>query len=179
MNLFDALIEDSIIAPLPLKNGEQRREIWICIRTDGAIGEGSRVNPYNGATQPLFDALMRFVNETSKVQANMTVRLGPGVFQTRGGDGGGFVGAWRPQSGQRIIGSGMHATILQLVDAGAIFQDVGQNVIGSNSNVNNFEISDLTLDCNFARQLNPDGDPDNYNNVMLAGELETENLLML
>jgi hypothetical protein len=50
MNLLDALIEDQLLLPSPFNGSEQRREVWICIRTDGAAGNGSKENPYNGAT---------------------------------------------------------------------------------------------------------------------------------
>jgi hypothetical protein len=172
MNLLDALIEDQLLLPPMLVGSEQRREVWITIRTDGATGDGSKETPYNGSSVDRFDDLMRSI----RITTNMTIRLGPGVFQTRGGDGGGFTGVWRPQSGQRIIGSGMHATTLQLIDAGTTpsSQGKGQTMVGSNFPVNNFEISDLTLHCNFARQINPyhapaDPEPPPYNNVMLAG----------
>jgi hypothetical protein len=100
-------------------------EIWLAIRTDVADGTastapgsapaGSPGNPWAANTPESFANLMR-----EQVPANSLVRLGPGVFRTRGVPGNGFEeGAvplskiWRPKSGQKIIGSGTFSTTLQ------------------------------------------------------------------
>src|SRR2546425_378167 len=54
-----------------------------------------------------FDELMK------NFPTNTTVRLGPGVFQTRSQL------YWKPKSGQKIIGSGIDVTTLKIVYAAA------------------------------------------------------------
>src|SRR2546425_3565059 len=91
---------------------------------------------------------------------NTTVRLGPGVFETKG-----FaldLGGWQPKSGQKIIGSGMGLTTLKIV--GATVANKGYYALGNNintsdpsSNLDYFEASDFTIDCNLGGQPVPMG----------------------
>src|SRR3972149_1508340 len=120
MSLLDALINADLTNPIPYKSewgaNVSRREVFIAIRVDGAIGSGNPDDPYNGSTDELLDALLR---DGSKITGNMTIRFGPGVFETKGN---GFnpadsTKAWSPKAGQRFIGSGMAQTTLRLVKA--------------------------------------------------------------
>lgn len=89
-------------------------EIWLAIRTDVAdgLGTGTPSDPYAANTSESFAAIM---NDPAKIGPNSLIRLGPGVFRTRGTAGNGFAmqsGRWSPQEGQRITGAGMFATTL-------------------------------------------------------------------
>lgn len=81
------------------------KEIFLCIRTDGATGDGSRENPYLANTAAQFDAIMENI-----VTENTLVHLGPGLFRTRGGQAAG----WLLKSGVHIVGSGIFSTTLRL-----------------------------------------------------------------
>jgi hypothetical protein len=153
MSLLDALLEESLL------DSVVTHEVWIAIRTDGPSGEGpfgagTQNDPYDGSTQAKFDKLMKDV-----VPSKATIRLGPGVYQTKGGTGHNrFEGDWRPKSGQRIIGSGMFATTLQFVGASTDTEPVySYSLIGSFDWLDGFEVSDLTLDCNLDGQPNTTG----------------------
>src|SRR5689334_7987799 len=142
-------------------------EIWLAIRNDVADGgadpsppappAGSPGNPYAANTPESFGNIMR-VN----VGNNRLVRLGPGIFQTRGGGGPGVAGValsklWSAFTGQRIVGAGMFAMTLRFVwDTTNVAPtgNPGQShtmILGSASPgsdfQSSFELSDLTLDC--------------------------------
>jgi hypothetical protein len=167
LNLLDALIEDELELP-PTLSGiplAPRREIWICIRVDGPpdgqsdnptiIGAGSRNDPYDGSTHQRFDKIMLKAN--SFVTPNCTIRFGPGTFQTKGGGGGAWPNTgFLPQTGQKLIGSGMYVTTLQLIVIPPLIPPVNNfiPVVGINSielAAPGLEISDLCLDANLHR----------------------------
>jgi hypothetical protein len=94
-----------------------------------------------------------------EVPANMTVHLGPGVFETRGEaaglatppDPGPQNPGWRPRSGQRILGSGMGVTTRKIV--GATETNHHYDAIGTTDDyLDGFEVCDLTVDCNVEGQ---------------------------
>jgi hypothetical protein len=62
MNLLDVFIDDQLLLPSLLVVNEQRREVWICVRTDGSRGDGTKENPYDGSTADVFDDLMSNVD---------------------------------------------------------------------------------------------------------------------
>jgi len=145
MSLLDILLvtelTDSVVAGAALA-----REVFIALRRDGEVGKGTEDNPYDGSTAAAFDAVM---NSLSGLE---TVRLGPGVFPTARG----FL--WLPKSGQRIVGSGMFATIIRLVLASPQ-SGQSQYVFGlTRTALSGFELSDLTIDCNLAGQPNTGSD---------------------
>ena len=73
-------------------------------RSPPAPPPGSAGNPYAANTAESFADIMRDL-----AIANQTIRLGPGVFYTRGASGNGFDVAaaqiWNPRPGQRLIGA--------------------------------------------------------------------------
>lgn len=94
-----------------------------------------------------FDAVMRGMS------ANCTVHLGPGVFESKGASPA--IQAWEPKNGQRILGSGRGVTTLKLVNAS--WPEFNYALIAPQSYaayVEDFEVSDLTFDCNIAGQPN-------------------------
>lgn len=152
MSLFDGLIEADLWLPPPVVppvTGSPRREIWICWRKDGGsqliFGAGTQDDPYDGSTYQKFDKVM-----ATMIPAGATVRLGPGTFETKGGYSSDTNGAWRPESGWRIIGSGMWVTTLKLVEASTVSPGYkNYYAIGAGDRfLLSFEVSDLTIDCN-------------------------------
>ena len=93
----------------------------------------------------------RFDELMSEFPSNVTIHLSPTPagkpFLTRG-YADGVAGGWQPKPGCRILGSGVDVTTVQLAPflAGTFFA-VG-HPLGASANVDFFEMSDLTVDCN-------------------------------
>ncbi len=149
MSLLDAFIEDSATNP----GQSDRKVVYIAIRNDGATGSGTVDDPYNGSTDELLDNLLSDVNVMAE---NMTIHFGPGIFETKGYGAQSANAVWFPRSGQWFIGSGIHQTTLRLVEAQA--QDSSLNrgwmapFYSGGTLMMEVEISDMTIDCNLARQ---------------------------
>ena len=96
----------------------------------------------------LFDKVMRGLATSGPV----TVRVGPGVFETRGHANSTDPSSWRLVSGMKLVGSGMAQTTLKLVDA--TFDHKHYYCVGSSSSVvlDSVGVLDLSCDCNIARQ---------------------------
>ncbi|HEY9172196.1 MAG TPA: hypothetical protein VI136_07935, partial [Verrucomicrobiae bacterium] len=139
MSFTDSLLLEEPLKALP--DGHPVREVWIAFRTDDVHGSGTENDPYDGSTAERFDARML------ATPANTTIRIGPGVFETRGYNG---ISGWQPKSGQKIFGSGINVTVLKLVSASS--SGLGYHVIGGDSFLTSFEASDFTVDCNLAGQ---------------------------
>jgi len=99
-----------------------------------------------------FDEVMQ------KMPPRSRIFLGPGLFQTRGFAQDDQRG-WQPKVGQKIVGSGVGVTTLQLVGAENVDQHyhvVGMPIEPNGTStvepLNCFEISDLTIDCNIDNQ---------------------------
>jgi len=91
--------------------------------------------------------IYRFDELMHAAPARAVIRLGPGVFETRGYPRTNYVPGrigWAIKPGQRIIGSGMNRTILRIVHA----TDNEYHGIGDDSAAiqDGFEASDLTID---------------------------------
>ena len=134
MSLSDALLLD------PFKF-----HVWLAVRSDGIKGSGTISDPYHCGDASAFDTLMTSFPE------NTTVHLGPSTlsspFKTTGyKDGVG--GGWTAKKGMRILGSGVDVTYLQLeASSTGVFFAVG-HAFGDANQVDFFEISDLTINCN-------------------------------
>ena len=145
-----------------------QNETWLAIRTDVAdgMGTGTPSDPFAANTPSSFADIMR-----DGVGANTLIRLGPGVFRTRGTGGNGYemdplLHAWSPKSGQRIIGAGMFSTTLQFVwdldptvNLNQVYNPGQRHFMIANfvDYLDSFELSDLTLDCNLQNALTPFG----------------------
>lgn len=133
-------------------------EIWLAIRTgmpDGG-GTGSPSDPYAANTPESFGNILRL-----NAPSNRIIRMGPGIFQTRGGGGNGVADVdpgkfFRVRPGQKLIGAGIFATTLRFVwDDGNVAPTgtpgqrhnmlLGTDIAGSDF-ISSFELSDLTLD---------------------------------
>ncbi len=140
MSVLDALLLDPV-----------RIDVWIAWRTDGVAGSGTQQDPYDGSTIAKFDTLM------NGFAANTCVHLGPSStanpFQTAGYYDGLSGSGWQPKSGMRIVGSGIDVTTLKLV-SGALTNQRAYAVAHqiSASTVDFFELSDLTINCNWSGQ---------------------------
>ena len=95
-----------------------------------------------------------------------TLHIGPGVFETRGPNGGwldtdGFrQDAYFVRPGQKFIGSGIGITTLKVVVTEVPIEQVGYIALGPNDYdqyADGAEVSDLTVDCNLA--AHPYGGP--------------------
>jgi hypothetical protein len=118
---------------------ETKCEVWLALRADGALGQGTAANPYDASSPTLFgDRMFSFQEKT-------TIHLGPGIFQVPAITS--VNGAWKPKSGQRIIGAGTFLTTLKVV--GASGSAALHFAIDSEGEfLDGFEVSDLTVDCN-------------------------------
>jgi hypothetical protein len=121
-------------------------EFWIStvVQTNGGngvYGSGTLDCPYDGSTQAKFDAAMY------NLPTNTTIHLLAGKYQTVGGDGGGNSQCLK--SGQKIMGSGIDNTIVQLVTNAEVRYVVANSLFGCP----NIEVADLTLDCNYTTAL--------------------------
>jgi hypothetical protein len=134
---------------------------YFAIRDDQEIGTGTADDPFNGSTDLLLDTILA---NSNLVTTDMTLIFGPGVFRTKGWSM--TAPYWTVKSRQRLIGSGMHSTIFQLVkvrppkendpdpnknDPAAKVYVIGSGVVP----VDGVEISDMTIDVNLARQPKP------------------------
>jgi hypothetical protein len=118
-------------------------------RTNGlpAAAEG---NPSAATLSFPFDYVMK-----NLVEGNSIIHLGPGVFETRGFNYATAAIGWQAKSGQRILGSGIGATTLRLVQRP---EDPGlAGVIVAGEFQHGFEVADLTIDCNMGGQPVPPG----------------------
>ncbi len=109
-------------------------EFWISTSTNTA-SLGTLSDPYDGSTQAKFDAVM------SNMPPYTTIHLLAGTYQTFG-DSDSNPG-WKVKSGQKILGSGIDVTILQLVSGRP-----NQTCVMRSEVSTNVEISDLTVDWN-------------------------------
>ncbi len=141
MSLLDALLNEAYHDPL---------EIFIARRIDAVGGSGTIDDPYDWSAQAKFDALM------GNAPVNATIHLGAGLFQTQGYNA--FLNqGWQPKAGQKIRGSGIDVTTLQLINASgsaAVTLAIGCQY---DNFCAGFEASDFTVDCNLGGQPVPQG----------------------
>ena len=108
-------------------------------------GSGTQMDPYDGSTATKFDTLM----SGASVPANSCVHLGPGIFDTAGYYDGLSGSGFQAKTGWRIVGSGIDVTTLRLVTPATTQRVYAIAHALSSSTVDSFEVSDLTIDCNF------------------------------
>jgi hypothetical protein len=109
-------------------------EFWISTNTSSE-NLGTLDKPYICATEPEFD------NTMSNMPPNCTIHILAGTYQTLG-----FYQGFSLQTGQKILGSGIDVTVIQL-DTNA---QSGSSVMGGPTDSilgTEIEISDLTLNC--------------------------------
>src|SRR5687768_2425189 len=106
MSLLNTLLVEDVLGrparlsqPDPLDEVQAtpiaKREIYIAIRRDGVVGDGTRESPYDGSNR---DRLDRALNGNLDPTLRSPVRFvfGPGIFRTRGGwQNAADFGLWR------------------------------------------------------------------------------------
>lgn len=127
-----AIFFASLLTPTAYAETELDNEFWVSSNTNTA-NLGTLDNPFDGSTAAKFDTVM------NSLPPNSTIRILAGTYQTRG------VETWAVKSGQKILGSGMDVTVLQLVSGSPSEEMVG-SVSGPCTNI---EVADLTCDCNY------------------------------
>ena len=110
-----------------------QNEFWVsALPNSNPNPAGTIADPYDGSTQINFDSVM------NNLPPNCTIHLLGGTYMTKG-SGSGFA----IKTGQRILGSGMDITTIQLTNSSSC-------IVLNNTDVNatGIEVSDLTLDAN-------------------------------
>lgn len=106
-------------------------QFWVSANSE-TVGLGTPSEPFDGSTADKFDLVM------SNMPPNCTIHLLVGTFQTKGFHEG--QPGWTVKTGQKILGSGMDATILRILTNAApgqvILSEPGTNMV----------VSDLTVD---------------------------------
>ncbi len=125
-------------------------EIWISAQPIPLGGSGTQANPYDGSSQPKFDAIMNSIRNTP----NLTIHLGVGTFRSD-------VTAdnrWAVKPGWVITGAGMNVTICQMM-GNLTGKHWDMEFFKSPPNVptDNVVVQDLTVDCNWS-ELGPTAD---------------------
>src|SRR5688500_4372635 len=90
MSLFSALIDEDVLGRRSRASANiqippvAKREVFIAIRRDGIVGDGTRENPYNGSDRDTLDAVLNGDLDPT-LQAPIRFVFGPGIFRTGGG----------------------------------------------------------------------------------------------
>ncbi|HXC36253.1 MAG TPA: hypothetical protein VNV43_10285 [Candidatus Acidoferrales bacterium] len=125
-------------------------EFWICASTN-TLNLGTLANPFDGSDQAKFDTVM------SNMPPNCAIHILAGAYETWGQIN------WGVKTGQKIIGSGIDVTVLRFATNVPTVAN-GPTIIASDgSPVTNVEVSDLTVDCNYA------GQTESYHGIGLDG----------
>jgi hypothetical protein len=134
------------LSPSAIKNTGISNEIYIAYRLDGISGSGTKLDPYDGSTQPKFDSILG-TSGGSTVNSVCKIYIGPGTFTTRG---------FAYNVGSQILGSGIDVTIIQLQSGSALTNGQKTEICTVNGNdttgIDCTTIADLTVDGNFPNQ---------------------------
>lgn len=120
-------------------------EFWISTNATGNLYPtgGTLASPLDGSSQANFDTNME------RLPANSTIHILAGTYQTFGDE------AWIVKTGQKIVGSGVDITTVQLAtnapeEGDGTYTIASEGVlIGGYLPVTNAVVSDLTVDCNW------------------------------
>jgi hypothetical protein len=140
-SLAEGLLLDGVYDP-PIVT----QDVYIALRSDSSTGAGTAENPFRGNTAAEFDAVMRKVckNDALTLQSiNTTVHLGPGEFQTVGGNTGSTANGFVLCNTVRVTGAGRDVTRLKLTGP------FGGNVFAAPflTPLTGVEIDNLCIDC--------------------------------
>ena len=140
MPLLDAfvmeplLVNEPIIDSLCLEAGC----LEVFLANSEEAGSGTACDPYGVTNATDFDNLM------NSFPPNSTIHLAAGQYETRGYAIGVTTKGWMPKRGFRLVGAGMGATVLKLVELG----DSGKQyfAVGGEDDlmVDGLEVRDLT-----------------------------------
>lgn len=130
-----ALLIEKAVAAAITNTTVLSNEFWISTNIESQ-DLGTLDNPFICATEPEFDYTM------SNLPPNCTIHILAGTYRTLGCS---IRPGYELKAGQKILGSGMDNTIIQLVtDAPS-----GNFVMGSVGRAQGIDVSDLTLDCHY------------------------------
>jgi hypothetical protein len=159
MPLLDSLLNEDVLGrdagagSIP-KSTVAKREVYIAIRRDGQLGDGTRKNPYNGTNRDDLDAILNGDLDNT-LRAPIRFVFGPGIFRTAGSvRNAALPGPWAGvRSGQEFVGSGIFATTLRLEIADPL-ENAGYGVFGmfGNQRPSDILVQDMTVDCDLANQ---------------------------
>lgn len=126
----------ALVIPLliAIQNGfclQITNDYWITTNS-ATMNLGTLQEPFDGSTQLKFDSVVY------NLPTNSVLHILPGTYTTIGAQVNGFI----PKAGQKIIGSGIDVTKVQL-QSGA---GSGLSVISGGS-CDKVEVSDMTIDC--------------------------------
>jgi len=141
--LLTLSIEAFAATPIP-------NEFWVSTNATGNFypsAAGTIDSPLDGSSQVNFDA------NVNGLPANSTIHILAGIYKTKGVS---------IKSAQKICGSGIDITVLQL-PTGFTVGGSGASVIYSGASVSNSEVCDLTCDCNI------NNNTDTYSGVGIDG----------
>jgi hypothetical protein len=119
------------------------KEIWISPTRSDGLGLGTEGDPFDGHTQPLFDALLA---DNTKCPAGTHIHLLPGTFHISPHN---EVANTNVKTGWWIEGSGMYITAVQIVGSLAGLRHVWAFSSPSASATDGVTVSDLTIDGNW------------------------------
>ncbi len=140
-----ALLAGALFAFSATAQIQYSNEFWISTNATGNTypNGGTLDSPLDGSTQTKFDQNM------ASLPASSMIHILPGTYQTFGDE------EWLVKTEQKIVGSGIDVTIIQLA-TNAPEEGDGTYVIASRGLLNagvdpvtNAVVSDLTVDCNW------------------------------
>ena len=147
-----AVLAGALLTLTATAQQQYQNEFWISTNATGVMypnptNGGTLDNPLDGSTEATFDSNM------DSLPTNSTVHILAGTYHTFGDN------AYAVKTGQKILGSGIDVTVLQLVSYNPNHPDGNYFVhtIGNNKPfqglvdgpVTNVEVCDLTCDCNY------------------------------
>src|SRR5271166_576162 len=155
-----SLIQSLLLEALAAAAQAPPVDIYLAIRTDGAVGSGTADDPFDASTPERYDGLL------GTYFRNTIFHYGPGTYQTTG-----YHYRQLQSAGPNCkhYGAGIDQTNIQLVGAsdpateGAIFGSDFDDGIADG-----FEVQNMTLDCNAA------GNPIFVNGLGGVGAINTQ-----
>lgn len=141
--VFMAFIALSWAGRLAAASQTSRTEVWISAQIGLPSGSGTAAAPYDGSTQPKFDALMTSFQD----RENLTIHLSAGKFRSDVT----VTNRWAVKPGWTIQGAGMYPTTCQMMgNLKGQHWDHEFFKSPSNYSTDHVTIQDLTIDCNWA-----------------------------
>ena len=156
LRVIFGLLSLALLAQTTFSETRFSKDFWVSTSTNTA-NLGTLDNPYDGSTQPNFDAVL------SNLPPNSTLHILAGTYQTLGNN---ETHGYHLKSGQKILGSGIDVTIIQLAP-GTIRENSDTCILstdGAGSACNYIEVCDLTCDCNYTP-----GTKETYHGINLNG----------
>jgi len=154
-----SLIQSLLLQALAAAAQAPPVDIYLAVRTDGAVGSGTAADPFDASTPERYDGLL------GTYFRNTIFHYAPGTYRTNG-----WLFRQRQSAGPNCkhYGAGIDQTIIQLVGANnSIYDGV---IFGEDFDAisDGFEVQNMTLDCNAA------GNPKFVNGQGAVGAVNTQ-----